>query len=186
VRPSWPLRARTSVHRGILLRAIDLGSNSQRPAQWCVVRRLLIHAKTYLHSEPCIFTRPTRALCGLNRLRALRSRILVATQRNQPPSRESPASDWRRCRTGGGVSQSAAARLPQAVAAKHYLQVTDAHIEEALRPTAHRTAQSEANRSEPKPTEEDSDLEKCCTVGSSSLESDEGIPPRGVEPRFSD
>jgi len=72
----------------------------------------------------------------------------------------------------------------EAVARKHYEQVTDAHFAKAS--TAQVPAQSEANSTRQEATEELSEDEKCCTVSSSRQLSGEGIPPRGVEPRFSD
>jgi integrase len=72
----------------------------------------------------------------------------------------------------------------EAVAAKHYLQVTDEHFAKASGPTAqaaHRTAQSEANSTRQAATEEQAEDGKCYTVSLSRQLSEERIPPARLE-----
>jgi integrase len=66
----------------------------------------------------------------------------------------------------------------EAVAKKHYLQVTDEHYQKA----AQITAQTGANRPGPKQTEAPEKSEKCYTVSNSPQWSDHAMTPTGLEP----
>src|SRR5262249_25298977 len=68
----------------------------------------------------------------------------------------------------------------EAVAAKHYLQVTDEHFGKAS--TAHRTAQAVANSTGPEGAVAQADEEKCYTVPASHHWSSVQVPPVGLEP----
>jgi hypothetical protein len=66
----------------------------------------------------------------------------------------------------------------EAVAKKHYLQVTDEHYQKA----AHRTAQTGAKQTGLEGTEAPEKSEKCYTVPTSPQWSDVQVTPTGLEP----